>query len=182
MTEFYKNIKYQSVEELEENLKTIQNEIEHLPTKLTHYLQYVREGGLEMKTTGTNKEQIESLESVLDRMKEIVQQKTVMNQQKEIILKNIEEIFEKSALHEKDVEELKVLKEYINIKRKVCYFKSKPDDQKIMKTMNEIFDEVYYNSFDTIDIDLNLLDKYFLELHQYFSMIYNLKRYYFQVK
>ena len=53
MTEFYNNIKYQSVEEVEQNLKAIQNEIQQLPTTLTKYLKYVQEGGLEMKSNGT---------------------------------------------------------------------------------------------------------------------------------
>ena len=129
MTEFYNNIKYQSVEEVEQNLKAIQNEIQQLPTTLTKYLKYVQEGGLEMKSNGSVEEQIGSLESVLDRMKEIVQQKKTINQQKEIILKNIVEIFQNSMLEKNDIE---------NYHDKVVFQLVRLEEERHAKRMTEL--------------------------------------------
>ena len=52
----------------------------------------------------------------------------------------------------KQMEQYEVLKEYKFINRKVCYFKQQQNEE-IIKKLNEIFDEVYCSSFETIDVE-----------------------------
>ena len=67
---------------------------------MNQYVNYIQEENLDIPTTGTHEEQVKSCETLLDRMKEIVQQKVELNKKKEEMLKTVNEIFETSQCHE----------------------------------------------------------------------------------
>ena len=100
MTEFYQRITQQTTQEINNKLNTIQNDIKTIQNEMNQYVNYIQEENLDIPTTGTHEEQVKSCETLLDRMKEIVQQKVELNKKKEEMLKIVNEIFETSQCNE----------------------------------------------------------------------------------
>ena len=75
MTEFYQRITQQTTQEINNKINTIQNDIKTIQNEMNQYVNYIQEENLNIPTTGTHEEQVKSCETLLDRMKEIVQQK-----------------------------------------------------------------------------------------------------------
>ena len=100
MTEFYQQITQETTQEINNKINTIQNDIKTIQNEIHQYVNYIQEENLNIPTTGTHEEQVKSCETLLDRMKEIVQQKVEVNKKKEEMLKTVNEIFETSQCHE----------------------------------------------------------------------------------
>ena len=100
MTEFYQQITQQTTQEINNKINIIQNDIKTIQNEMNQYVNYIQEENLDVPTTGTHEEQVKSCETLLDRMKEIVQQKVELNKKKEEMLKTVNEIFETSQCHE----------------------------------------------------------------------------------
>ena len=79
--------------EINNKIKFIQKQIQILHYQLNDFLEYIHEESLELPTKQTPEEQIKSLETLLDRIQEIIQQKIDLNKRKESIITNINEIF-----------------------------------------------------------------------------------------
>ena len=93
MTEFYKQITQQLSQEINNKINIIQTNVKALQNEMNDFVNYIQEKSLDMTTTGTYEEQVKSYETIVDRIQKIIEQKVELNKKKEIILKNMNEIF-----------------------------------------------------------------------------------------
>ena len=61
--------------QINNKIKFIQKQIQILHNQLNDFVEYIQEESLELPTKQKPEEQIKSLETLLDRIKEIIQQK-----------------------------------------------------------------------------------------------------------
>ena len=79
---------------MKNDLTSIQTQIDSLYTNMKNFFQYVSEDGLKFNATGTNEEQTETLETTLDKMKDILQQKNSVNERIETIMNEMSRLFQ----------------------------------------------------------------------------------------
>ena len=81
------------IEEIIGYIETIQPLLNKTKDELRGYLEYLRQGGFEMKTDGFDiKGQIKVYENVLDKYNEVVKRRVEINKKGEELKKNIEEM------------------------------------------------------------------------------------------
>ena len=91
--------------QINNKIKFIQKQIQILHNQLNDFLEYTQEESLELPTKQKPEEQIKSLETLLDRIQEIIQQKIELNKTKETIITNINEIFQIHQLKDDIIED-----------------------------------------------------------------------------
>ena len=121
MTEFYQRIAQENYQEIANKMNVVQTTFKALQNEAENCANYIQEVSLEIPTNGTYEEQVKTFETIIERTEDIIQQKDEMNKKREIILKNMKEIFESELLkdnkdiiedyHEKVVLKLLELKE-----------------------------------------------------------------------
>ena len=104
MTEFYQHISEETTQQLRVKINSIQSNFNSIQNGMNQFVDYVKEKNLQIPTNGTYQQQINTCETLIDRMKEIVQQKDDLNKKKEILLKSIEELFETAQCDKEKVE------------------------------------------------------------------------------
>ena len=104
MKQFYQLIQKESKEEINKNVYILHDQIKNLQKQSHEFINYVIDDDLEIDEQGSLEDQILNAEKIVDRMKEIVERKEEMKKIKEILIKNIESIFDKCQMNDESIE------------------------------------------------------------------------------
>ena len=127
------------------NIKTtIEKHLDTFQKDVKNYLNYINEYMLKFDIIGTSEEQIEKYETVIDRVRDIIQQKKIIRQTTENILNEIESVFKSSNEINEPIEVLndKIIRKLLSLEDERHTKRIKELNEYLISPINKEIEEV----------------------------------------